>query len=90
MSTHIKLKFIKFSYINKRNCILYVKYASEINLFSQKYLRVKTYFLIVLRQDIPNKSWIRPPADHYYTFYIPFHFLESLYNDLFLWVIYGL
>ena len=28
MSTHIKSKF---SYINKRNFILYVKYASEID-----------------------------------------------------------
>ena len=26
-------------------------------------------------EDIPNKSEIRPPVDHYYTFYIPFHFL---------------
>ena len=51
---------------------------------------VKTYFSILLRQDIPNKSGISPPADHYYTFYIPFHFLKSLYNDLFIWVIYGL
>ena len=31
MSTHIKSKFNKFSYINKRNFILYVKYASEID-----------------------------------------------------------
>ena len=31
MSTHIKSKFNKFSYNNKRNFILYVKYASEID-----------------------------------------------------------
>ena len=93
MSTHIKSTFNQFSYINKRNFILYVRYASEIDnihLVSYNYLPVKTYFLILLRQDMPNKSGIRPPAGHYYTFYIPFHFLESLYNDQFMGVIYYL
>ena len=41
-------------------------------------------------QDIPYKSGIRPPVDHYYTFYMPFHFLEFWHSDLFLWVVYDL
>ena len=52
------------------------------SIWSLTYFRIKT-----LMQDIPYKSGIRPPVDHYYTFYMPFHFLEFWHSNLFLWVV---
>ena len=74
MSIHIKSILNKFSY----NVIVFFMLSMLLKLltFGLLYICVvkNVIFNYLKAEHIPYKSGIRPPVDHYYTFYMPFHF----------------